>query len=43
MKMWKIWAFDLQPLFIKAYNFDDAIAKARKINKNYNIGQLVDC
>lgn len=40
--MWKIWGLDLQPLFIKANNFDEAIVLARKINKNYNTGQLVD-
>ena len=33
MKTWYVWG-------IKADSFDNAIAQARKINKNYNTGQL---
>ena len=40
MKTWVIWGIGLEPLEIKANSFDEAIKEARKINKNYNAGQL---
>ena len=40
MKTWYVWGINLPKLEIKANNLDNAIAQARKINKNYNIGQL---
>ena len=39
-KQWKIWGINLPTLYIIADDFDTAIAEARKINKNYNTGQL---
>ena len=40
MKTWYVWGINLPKLEIKANNFDNAIAQARNVNKNYNIGQL---
>ena len=40
MKTWYIWGVGLERLEIKANNFDEAIKKARKIDLNYNTGQL---
>lgn len=40
MKQWKIWGINLQPIFIKADTFDEALKEARKLNKNYCAGQL---
>ena len=40
MKIWYIWGIGLERLEIKANSFDEAIEKARKINKNYSAGQL---
>ena len=40
MKIWYIWGIGLERLEIKADSFDKAIKEARKINKNYCIGQL---
>ena len=40
MKTWYIWGINLPKIEIKADSFDNAIAQARKINKNYNTGQL---
>ena len=40
MKTWYVWGINLPKIEIKADSFDNAIAQARKINKNYNIGQL---
>ena len=40
MKTWYVWGINLPKLEIKASSFDNAIAQARKINKNYNTGQL---
>ena len=40
MKTWVIWGIGLERLEIKANSFDEALAEARKINKNYNAGQL---
>ena len=31
---------NLEPLYIEAYSFDSAIAKARAVNKNYCSGQV---
>ena len=39
-KYWNIWGINLPALYIMAEDFDTAIAEARKINKNYNTGQL---
>ena len=36
MKTWYVWGINLPKLEIKANSFDNAIAQARKINKNYN-------
>lgn len=40
MKIWYIWGISLERLEIKANSFDEALKEARKINKNYNTGQL---
>ena len=40
MKTWYVWGINLPKIEIKANSFDNAIAQARKINKNYNTGQL---
>ena len=40
MKIWYVWGINLPKIEIKANSFDNAIAQARKINKNYNTGQL---
>lgn len=40
MKIWYIWGTNLERLEIKANSFDEAIKKARKIDRNYNTGQL---
>ncbi len=41
MKTWLVWGDDSLPqIEIKADNFDKAIEVARKIDKNYYIGQL---
>lgn len=42
MKVWKIWGNDLPYLYIEADTFDEALKKAREINKKYNTGQLQD-
>ena len=36
MKTWYVWGINLPKIEIKANSFDNAIAQARKINKNYN-------
>ena len=40
MKTWYVWGINLPKIKIKANSFDIAIAHSRKINKNYNTGQL---
>ena len=40
MKLWYIWGLYLPVLLIEADNFDKALEEARKINPNYNTGQL---
>ena len=40
IKTWYVWGINLPKIEIKANSYDNAIAQARKINKNYNIGQL---
>ena len=40
MNIWKIWNSELPELDIEANSFDEALEKARKINPNYNYGQL---
>ena len=40
MKTWYVWGINLPKIEIKADSFDNAIAQAKKINKNYNAGQL---
>ena len=40
MKTWYVWGINLPKIEIKANSYDNAIAQARKINKNYNTGQL---
>ena len=40
MKTWIVWGIGLEKIEIVADDFDNAIEKARKINRNYNIGQL---
>ena len=40
MKTWYVWGINLPKIEIKADSFDNAIAQARKINKNYNTDQL---
>ena len=39
--IWKVTGRNLEPLYIEAYSFDSAIAKARTVNKNYCSGQVV--
>lgn len=39
-KIWIISKSNREPLEIKASSFDEAIRKAREINKEYNTGQL---
>ena len=39
--IWKVTGRNLEPLYIEAYSFDSAIAKARIVNKNYCCGQVV--
>lgn len=40
IKIWIISKTCIDPLEIEASSFDEAIRKARKINKEYNTGQL---
>lgn len=40
MNIWKIWNSELPELDIEANSFDEALEKDRKINSNYNSGQL---
>ena len=40
MKTWYVWGINLPKIEIKANSLYDAIAQARKINKNYNIAQI---
>ena len=40
MKTWYIWGLYLPVLLIEADSFDRALEEARKINPNYNTGQL---
>ena len=40
MKTWYIWGMYLPVLLVEADSFDKALEEARKINPNYNIGQL---
>lgn len=42
MKKWKIMGRNLKDLYIMADSFDSAIAEARKINRNYSGGQVVE-
>ena len=39
---WNVTGCELLELYIDAESFDDAIAEARKINPNYNTGQVVE-
>lgn len=41
MKIWKISGIGLVTLFIIAKDLDSAFAHGRKINKNYDTGQMV--
>lgn len=40
--IWKIFAEDLNDLFINADSFDEALKHARKINPRYSGGVVVD-
>ena len=40
MKLWYIWGMYLPVLLIEADTFDKALEEARRINPNYNTGQL---
>lgn len=40
MKVWYIWGLYLPVLLIEADSFDKALEKAKRINPNYNTGQL---
>ena len=40
IKIWIISKTGIDPLEIEASSFDEAIRKAREINKEYNTGQL---
>ena len=39
-KLWYIWGLYLPVLLIEADSFDKALEEARRINPNYNTGQL---
>ena len=39
--IWKVTGRNLETLYIEADSFDSAIAKARKVNKNYYSGQVI--
>jgi hypothetical protein len=39
---WKITGRDLPPLHIPATSFDAALAQARKLDRNYCTGQIVE-
>ena len=39
---WKISGIGLPILFIPAASFDEALAEARKLDRNYCIGQIVE-
>ena len=40
IKTWRIWGTDLSPVYIIGKDLDEALAKARLINKNYDTVQL---
>ena len=40
MEVWHIWGLDLPVLLIEANTFDEALEEARRINPNYNTGQI---
>ena len=40
IKIWKIWGSDLPPVYMIGKDLDEALAKARLINRNYNTVQL---
>ena len=42
MKAWLISGSLLKSLLVEANSFDEAIAKARKVNKNYCTGKVVE-
>ena len=42
LKLWYIWGLFLPVLLIEANTFDEALEEARRINPNYNTGQLRD-
>ena len=39
---WRITGRDLPPLRIPAASFDEALAEARKLDRNYCTGQIVE-
>ena len=39
--IWKVTGRNLEALYIEADSFDSAIAKARKVNKNYCSGEVI--
>ena len=39
--IWKVTGRNLKALYIEADSFDSAIAKARKVNKNYCSGEVI--
>ena len=39
---WKVTGKELEPMYIIADSFDNAIEKARRINSNYDTAQVVD-
>ena len=39
--IWKVTGRNLEALYIEDNSFDSAIAKARKVSKNYCSGQVV--
>lgn len=42
MKVWIISGLNLKSLLIEAESFDEALKKARKVNKNYCSGKLLE-
>lgn len=40
--MWEMYGYDLEDIIVEADSFDEAIAKAREINKSYLGGMPVE-
>ena len=45
MKTWRIWYYENheeKAIYIKADSYDEALAKVRKFDWRYSVGQVVD-